>query len=201
MTEKSTERVRKWRANNLEKYRESSREHSRKWRADNPEKNRVIQQKSDRKWRANNLEKKREFDRKWRADNPEKKREFDRKWKAANPEKYRETRQKSNRKWSAANPEKIRAISHRRRARKKGNGGSWTSAEWQTLKRQYRFRCIGCWKTETELKALGRTLVPDHIIPIVQGGMNIIENLQPLCHGRGGCNLKKGKRYIDFLIS
>ncbi len=44
-------------------------------------------------------------------------------------------------------------------------------------------------------------LVPDQIIPVVEGGLNHITNLQPLCHGRNGCNNKKGAKYFDFVIS
>jgi hypothetical protein len=103
--------------------------------------------------------------------------------------------------WAKANPEKMRAIRHKRKALKLGNGGSWTAKQWQTLKRQYGFRCVGCWKTESELTALGRKLVPDHIVPVVKGGLNHITNIQPLCHGTGGCNNRKGKKYRDFVIS
>ncbi len=104
-------------------------------------------------------------------------------------------------KWRAANPSSRIPAEHERKARLKGNGGSWTLAEWKTLKRQYGHRCVGCWKTEAELKVLGRKLVPDQIIPVVEGGLNHITNLQPLCHGRNGCNNKKGAKYFDFVIS
>jgi hypothetical protein len=105
------------------------------------------------------------------------------------------------RKWRQANPDKHKAIAQNRRARKHGNGGSFTAKEWATLKRQYGNHCVGCWKTEVELKALRRNLVPDHIVPIVKGGLNHITNLQPLCHGEGGCNNLKGAKYIDYVIS
>jgi HNH endonuclease len=88
----------------------------------------------------------------------------------------------------------------KRRTRKKGNGGSFTATEWRTLKRQYGYYCVGCWKTETELKALGRMLVPDHIVAVDAGGLNDITNIQPLCHGTGGCNNRKGNKYLDFVI-
>jgi 5-methylcytosine-specific restriction endonuclease McrA len=107
----------------------------------------------------------------------------------------------ASRRYYAKHPEVYRASKQRRRARKRGSGGSYTAAEWAALKRQYGHRCVGCWKTEVELKALGRTLTPDHIIPISQGGMNIIENIQPLCHGTGGCNNFKGARYLDYLVA
>ena len=74
------------------------RERLRKYRAANLEKER----ERHRKYRAANLEKRREYNRKWRAANPEKERELRRKYHAANPEKERER----CRKWNAANPEK-----------------------------------------------------------------------------------------------
>src|ERR1700722_5029842 len=78
-----------------------------------------------------------------------------RSWNKANAAKVNE----SNRRWAAAHPEVRKALNHRRRARIAGNGGSWTPAEWATLKRQYGHRCVGCWKSERELKTLGRKLV------------------------------------------
>ncbi len=126
-------------------------------------------------------------------------------WLKAHPE-YRQKRnpqahRRHHKKWCKANPDALRAQVHKRYARKKGNGGSWTAAEWQMLKRQLGFRCVSCWKTEAELLLLGRKLVPDHIIPLSKGGLNHITNLQPLCHGRGGCNNTKAASYADFLVS
>ena len=121
--------------------------------------------------------------------------------------KYRnsETGRTTRKNWILKNIKRIRlqvrAAQHKRRARIAGNGGSWTVQEWLALKRGYGNRCVGCWKTEAELKALGRKLVPDHIVSVANGGLNHITNLQPLCQGKDGCNNKKGKRYIDFIIS
>lgn len=112
---------------------------------------------------------------------------------------------KQARAWQKANPEKVRDIKKaadaKRYARKRGNGGSWTTAEWLVLKRQFNNCCVGCGKSEKELKTLKCVLVPDHIVPIAKGGLNHITNLQPLCHGRGGCNLRKGVRFQDFVTS
>jgi hypothetical protein len=98
-------------------------------------------------------------------------------------------------------PEYNAACCAKRRIRQSKTGVTWTAKAWMTLKKGYGNRCVGCWKTESELKALGRKLVPDHITPLSKGGLNHITNLQPLCHGRGGCNNSKGAKYIDFVIA
>jgi 5-methylcytosine-specific restriction endonuclease McrA len=58
--------------------------------------------------------------------------------------------------------------------------------------------CKCCGLVESELVLLGRRLVPDHVIPLAKGGMNYISNIQPLCHGRGGCNNIKGAKHLDY---
>jgi hypothetical protein len=102
--------------------------------------------------------------------------------------------------WRENNLEKTKAYAktngHRRRAREKGAAGSWTVAEWIALKATLGNCYVCCHKTEQELTALGRKLVPDHIQALVTGGTNEIENLQPLCHGTGGCNNRKHAQHI-----
>ena len=81
----------------------------------------------------------------------------------------------------------------RRKARKRGNGGSYTFDEWENLKAQYNWTCPCCKKAEPEIK-----LTVDHIIPLSRGGSNNIENIQPLCRG---CNSKKRTKVIKYQIS
>ena len=81
-------------------------------------------------------------------------------------------------------------LQKRRRARKKGADGSHTLGEWDLLKKQYGHRCPACGKEEPEIK-----LTEDHIVPLVKGGSDYIENIQPLCRS---CNSRKYTKVIKF---
>jgi 5-methylcytosine-specific restriction endonuclease McrA len=94
------------------------------------------------------------------------------------------------RQWRKANPDKVRAAWHRRRARHRSAGKSFTSYEWSALKEYYNFTCLACGKREPEIK-----LTPDHVIPLGPPGTGEISNIQPLCLS---CNSSKGARAIDY---
>lgn len=85
-----------------------------------------------------------------------------------------------------------------RRAKKAGTYGSHTKEQWKVLKNFFGSACLCCGLSEDKLKDLGRKLAADHIVPIAKGGTNDIENIQPLCHGVGGCNNKKGTKFMDY---
>lgn len=87
--------------------------------------------------------------------------------------------------WQIANADKRKAVLHRRRCQAR-NSGRFSGDEWHALKAQYRFTCLCCEKKEPEIK-----LTPDHVIPLVSGGANTIDNIQPLCLH---CNLVKNKK-------
>ena len=64
----------------------------------------------------------------------------------------------------------------RRKMRLLNNGGFHSKGEWETLKAQYNWTCLACIKREPEIK-----LTKDHIISVLHGGSDNIENIQPLC--------------------
>ena len=89
-----------------------------------------------------------------------------------------------NWKHGLSNTKEYRAYKTRLRYyRKKNNKGSFTISEWKLLKKQYGYTCPMCKKEEPNIQ-----LTIDHIIPLIKGGSNYIENIQPLCKN---CNNKK----------
>lgn len=116
------------------------------------------------------------------------------KWAKENPESVN----RNHREWMKKNPEVRRVNQAARRARQEGNGGDYSLEEWTTLKVLYNNLCLCCGKSEDTLKSIGRKLIPDHVVPLSKGGRNDIENLQPLCHGKGGCNNKKTTKSTDY---
>jgi len=82
-------------------------------------------------------------------------------------------------------------IEKQRRDRKRGNGGRHTVFEWETLKKKHNNICLCCGYSEPTIK-----LTRDHIIPIVLGGSNDINNIQPLCMD---CNIRKNIQATDYV--
>lgn len=85
------------------------------------------------------------------------------------------------------NPSANIARVNRRRARIKSVGGSYTASEWQAMCNWFGGVCLYC--------GLTCSLTVDHVIPILKGGSNSIENLQPLCIK---CNQRKRIETIDY---
>lgn len=153
-------------------------------------------------WQQKNRGRTNEIARNWRKNHPNYLREYARensekirqhgiqyRLEHGDPEKNRE----AVRQWRLDNPEKHIAKENRRRARKAGNGGTYTIDEWNTLLARYNNTCL-CCGVKGEDTGLGK-LTPDHVIPISKGGSNDIGNIQPLCFL---CNTRKNDKTIDY---
>lgn len=173
-----------------------TRERGRQWRARNPDL--VSAGKVRHYWK--HREALLQANKEWREANPERRRQAWRDWKIANPEASREM----NLRYWNRNADRLRADARlryqksavdgrlvprwqTRRARKKGNGGSFTLVEWRALCAKYGNICLRCRQVAK--------LTVDHVIPIVRGGSNDIGNIQPLCET---CNKSKGARSTDY---
>jgi len=107
-------------------------------------------------------------------------------WERDHPERDKERRKL----YRMAQPERQKAIQKRRKKRLKANGGSHTAAEWAELCARYGGMCLACGSVTEQL-------TKDHVIPIMQGGQDCIDNLQPLC---ASCNSRKGGKRIDYRL-
>lgn len=141
---------------------------------------------------------------KQRLKNPDQHKRQCREWKEKNRERYaaytearkleskRKARErylrnsqeirKKTKEWQKANPLKVRAMNARRRARKKGNGGSHTGEQLAELLEKQNGQCANC------IRCIRDDFHADHIMPISLGGSNDIKNIQILCRD---CNLEK----------
>jgi 5-methylcytosine-specific restriction endonuclease McrA len=106
---------------------------------------------------------------------------------ATDPE-FRAAQVANVRQWRRKNPDKHQAHNAKRRALKLESGGVVTAAEWAALKAKYGHRCLSC------SRQLDR-LTMDHVVPLSEGGLHAIDNIQPLCRS---CNSRKGTRTIDY---
>lgn len=73
------------------------------------------------------------------------------------------------------------------RAKKLGIPGEILESEWIALCDHHGNICLCCLQQAR--------LVIDHVLPLSTGGINRIDNVQPLCFT---CNAKKGARHIDY---
>lgn len=178
------------------------------------EANRIRLKTAQKNWAKKHPEKLAEYTRRWRIKNPEKhvarqlrymRRHPDRikakeeRWKKKPSYRiYLDRHAKDCRERYYRNPEIAKDKYRRRRARKVAATGHWTNKQWLIAKAYYGNKCLACGLSEQEIILLGRKLVPDHVRALARLGSNELSNIQPLCHGRDGCNNHKGTRYIDY---
>jgi len=107
----------------------------------------------------------------------------DRVYREQNKEKIRI----KTRDWQRRNTQKVKEYHAARKSRVLGSVGRFTSKEWIDLCNKYDNKCLCCNER--------KKLTPDHVIPLVLGGKNSIDNIQPLC---GPCNSRKNKNIKDY---
>lgn len=141
------------------------------------------------KWATENVERSLEIKRAYYARNRERVIAVAAAHDAANPEKVSERKARYER--TDAGRLNRKATTHRRRARIKANGGSFSAAEWTALVERCGNRCVACFTPSTAV-----ALEPDHIVPIALGGSNAISNIQPLCRS---CNARKAAKVHNYI--
>lgn len=163
-----------------------------KWRAKNPDRNKATQRKSYNK----NIDSRRARNKQRRIDNGEEIRAKEREVYAipGNRMKRRNKYLNNIDKHLAQNREykKSHLLGHRineqnRRAKKLGNGGIFTENEFLAVCDLFGNKCTCCGCTVN--------ITADHVIPLIKGGRNTIDNIQPLCLS---CNCSKGSKTIDY---
>lgn len=130
--ESATERSRKWRLSNLERFKSWQREHY-----------------------AKNKKAITEKVKKWSKDNPGRSGERYKAWAAANPERVRSV---SNT-WRKSHPECRTVSNHRRRSLTKGMV-AYSHSEWETLKAAHKHSCLCCGRAEPKIKLTADHVMP-----------------------------------------
>jgi len=133
--------------------------------------------------------------RQWDVDHPE----YMKQWDVGHPghrtQWYRDNRERDlerSNQWWRDHPDARRAKYHKYRARKKGNGGSFTADEINALFEQQEGFCFYCG--ELLYASFDREIHIEHKIPISRGGSSNIENIALSC---SKCNLTKGAKTHD----
>jgi 5-methylcytosine-specific restriction endonuclease McrA len=98
---------------------------------------------------------------------------------------HREENRKRSSDWAKNNPDKNRDKAERRRARKAGASGSYTTADIEAIRVAQGNRCYLCGKTLKKYHI-------DHFIPLALGGSNDPGNLRLACPS---CNLRKHAKH------
>lgn len=132
-------------------------------------------------WHAANRDAANERRRNRRYENIASELESQKRYREANPEKVRN----GTNRWFSKNPHKRRQYSLARKARKMSAQGFFTAQEFQAKLELYKGRCHWCHKP---IKGIPHA---DHLIALVKGGSNAIENIVPSC---AKCNLSKGPK-------
>ena len=159
-----------------------------KWSSEYYLRNKERIRKRNEKWRKANPDKALKNRTLWRKRNPKKVSEIQKRYYLSDPDRRRLQWKKSRDKHKVQRLVYIREYfqknpSAQHRYKVKNSIGKFTAQEWRDLKRKYKNICAICKKR--------RKLTVDHIIPLSKGGVNWIQNIQPLCQP---CNSSKGAK-------
>lgn len=99
-------------------------------------------------------------------------------WVKRNPEMSRAQKMR----WKSLNYEKYLQIKRDGQRKRKYNlrSGKIDVADWNKMLAENNYSCVRCGAQDD--------ITQDHIVPLSKGGLNVIENIQPLCRS---CNSKK----------
>lgn len=127
----------------------------------------------------------RRSDAKYRLTHPESKQASRVKWRTANKEKERQLQKVYRKRYLERHPDSAAQHDNRRRARERNALGQHTRQEWKAKSRAIG-RCVYCGNCRVHLTR-------DHIVPLVKGGTDSIDNIVPACRS---CNSRKGTSLI-----
>lgn len=164
-------------------YKKKHRGNAANWKKKNNKRVRAVA----KEWAKANATLLRNARREWRKRNPDKVKKYGK----DNRTKHREAISERLRTWNAANPDRVKfhgaVRNNNRRARVRGNGGSFTIKDIEHLYAIQHGKCAVCPQTEG--------LEIDHVLPILLGGSSYPANLQLLCRP---CNRAKGSKHPDL---
>ena len=152
-------------------------------------------------WRLARKDQYREYQRDWKEQNIDHVRTYGREYFQNNDEQREKNRaagrirdQKRYQNDPEYRKKKDRQTAEKNRRRKSMLYGidtaHHTEQEWIDLCIRYDHRCLCC----REQKPLSR----DHVVPVTIGGLDTIDNIQPLCKG---CNSRKNAKTIDYRLA
>lgn len=122
----------------------------------------------------------------WQKNNPSQARQRKTQWYFDNKPRLRD----ASKAWKQLHHDNVKESNYRRRAKKALVDSNLTAEEWETIKREYGYRCLACGRQEP-----GVALTIDHVIPLSRQGEDVVENIQPLCQS---CNSTKHMDTTDF---
>ena len=181
-------------------HREEKQVRERAYRAAHPERYRAYCRAYYQRHRAAELERRKRYS----AENPEKVAEKNRRWHEGHPEKvaelqhryyeeHREEWAERNRRYYKAHRAESLVYWRARKARKLAATGTHTAADIRAQYKRQRGKCFWGRKVNPECDvSLENGFHADHVVPLIKGGSNGMENLVLACPS---CNLRKGTKH------